>query len=327
MTSTLTLALLPIFLIIALGVLAGLTGRLDNKQVAPLNTLVMDFALPAALFSAVAQTSRHVLATQWSFLLVLTASLLGLWIAIYALQRFVFRLSSGASSVLAISVALPNFAAAGIPLMVAVFGAAGRIEISLAIAIGAVVLSPLTLILLDLDRGLRQAGGRGEAGTQPGAISASIAIRAAVRRVALSPLVIGPCLGVLFACSGLTLPAALARTFTLMGEASAGVALLLTGLVLSRHRPRLTLRVLAAVAISNLVRPALTAALATTLPIGSQMTHAAILLSALPAGFFGLFFALRYGEEINEAASIVAVSTVASVVTLSLAMILTAGMR
>jgi len=316
MIETLAQALLPIFLIIGLGVVAGLSGRIDNRQVASLNTLVMDFALPAAMFAAVAQTTRHDLAAQWSLLLVLTMSLLGLWIVIYWLQRLVFRLSPGASAVIAISVALPNFAAAGIPLLGAVFGHAGRIQVTLAIAIGAVVLSPLTLILLDLERGRRDGG----------KASASGAIIAAARRALLSPLVIVPCLGVLVVLAGIKLPPPVMRSFALLGDASGGVALLLTGLVLSARRPVLTAKILAAVAVANVARPLLTKGLASLLPMSPPMQHASILLAALPAGFFGIFFALRYGEDIGEAASIVAISTIASVVTLSLAMMLTAAM-
>jgi malonate transporter len=54
-------ALVPIFFVLALGYLAGRFKRVDNKRVAELNTLVMEYALPASLFSATLRTLRQAL--------------------------------------------------------------------------------------------------------------------------------------------------------------------------------------------------------------------------------------------------------------------------
>jgi malonate transporter and related proteins len=51
-------ALTPIFLIILLGYFAGASGRIDNKHVTSLNIVVMNFALPAAMFGAVVQAPK-----------------------------------------------------------------------------------------------------------------------------------------------------------------------------------------------------------------------------------------------------------------------------
>jgi predicted permease len=51
-------ALMPVFFVMSLGYFAGARRIIDNQQVASLTVLVMTFALPAALFVGVAQTSR-----------------------------------------------------------------------------------------------------------------------------------------------------------------------------------------------------------------------------------------------------------------------------
>ncbi|CCJ94108.1 FIG00554874: hypothetical protein [Cronobacter malonaticus 681] len=51
MTYVIIHALAPIFVIMLLGFMAGKTKMVDNQNVALLNIFVMDFALPAALFS------------------------------------------------------------------------------------------------------------------------------------------------------------------------------------------------------------------------------------------------------------------------------------
>ena len=52
MTYVIVHALAPIFVIMLLGFWAGKAKMVDNKNVSLLNIFVMDFALPAALFSA-----------------------------------------------------------------------------------------------------------------------------------------------------------------------------------------------------------------------------------------------------------------------------------
>ncbi len=56
MTYVIVHALAPIFVIMLLGFWAGKAKMVDNKNVSLLNIFVMDFALPAALFSATVQT-------------------------------------------------------------------------------------------------------------------------------------------------------------------------------------------------------------------------------------------------------------------------------
>ena len=123
-------ALVPIFAVMALGYFAGWIRDVDNHHVAELNALVMDFALPASLFVATASASRALLLAQWPLLLVFIVSMLALYALSYWMQRRVFGLDSSEASVQAINIALPNYAAAGLPLITAVFGASDTIYVA-----------------------------------------------------------------------------------------------------------------------------------------------------------------------------------------------------
>ncbi len=70
MTEILLDSLLPIFVVMALGYLAGWTRDIDNNHLAALNALVMDFAPPLSLFVATASTPRALLLAQWPLLVV-----------------------------------------------------------------------------------------------------------------------------------------------------------------------------------------------------------------------------------------------------------------
>jgi len=70
MIETILASLVPVFFVMILGFAAGLTKDIDNRNIGSLNALVMDFALPAALFTAMAQTPREAMIGQANLALV-----------------------------------------------------------------------------------------------------------------------------------------------------------------------------------------------------------------------------------------------------------------
>ena len=59
MILTATTGVLPVFFVLALGYFAGRARKFDPDQVAGLNELVLDYALPAMLFVATVKTPRE----------------------------------------------------------------------------------------------------------------------------------------------------------------------------------------------------------------------------------------------------------------------------
>jgi malonate transporter and related proteins len=55
--------------------------------------------------------------------------------------------------------------------------------------------------------------------------------------------------------------------------------------------------------LKNVVHPLLAAGLILALPMDRDTARAALLLCALPSGFFGILFGLRYGLESHVAGS------------------------
>lgn len=110
---------------------------------------------------------------------------------------------------------MPNYAG-GPPLIAAVFGPTDTIFVALAIATASIVLSPLTLAILEFNNAA--ANGQQNFGVVLQAISRSLR----------KPIVLGPVASVLFALLG-----PVSRSFQLIGHSAGGVALFLTGLILS----------------------------------------------------------------------------------------------
>ena len=61
------------------------------------------------------------------------------------------------------------------------------------------------------------------------------------------------------------------------------------------------------------------------LPIDRNTARAAVLLCALPSGFFGVLFGLRYGLESHVAGATLIASSIASILTLPAVLVLTGG--
>ena len=310
-------ALVPIFFVLLLGYLAGRLKRLDNTRVAEMNVLVMEFALPCALFIGTFHTPRAVLIDRWPVVVVLGVGMLIIYGITYLLQRRVFGLNTQEAAVQTLTTSLPNYASCGLPLVAAVFGPSQTVLVAISIACGATIVSPLTLTLLEL----------GKPGGNPSGAGAGVLIGRAMRHALTRPIVAAPILGVVLALLGVTLPAfsdkLLGSSLDLLGRAAGGIALFLTGLILSSQRFEFSGNVLASVLLKNIVHPLVAFGIVKLLPVPPDIARAAVVISAIPSGFFGVLFGLRYGVQSRVAGSTLIASSLLSALTLAAAIYLT----
>jgi malonate transporter len=308
MTETMTIlaSLAPVFLVMALGYWAGHTREFGSHAIGSLNALVMDFALPAALFTAMAQTPRTAVINQAQLALVLLAAMLVAYGVTYFVQARWFGGDRRESALIALTASGPNVGSAGLPIVAALFSKSASISVAVAVAVAAIVVTPLSLLLLE------SADGKG---TNPIAV---------MKKALLKPIVIAPVLGLSCSLAGLPIPPLLESTLTLVGQGASGTALFLTGLVLSAQPFKLSANVGLTVAMKNVLQPLLTALLALPLLDGAE-ARVAVMLMAVPSGAFGVLFAIRYGVASVQIGTMLITSTIASIVTLTAAILLSTG--
>ena len=301
MITLLTNTLFPVFAGLALGYIAGLRKVVDNVNLKSLITFLMTFALPCALFSTISHTSHADLFGQTRLVLVLAV----VYLLTYAAVYFVTRLDSSSDrSVLALTLAFPNATAVGLPLLAAAYGAPGSVACASAIAIGAVTISPITLAIL-------------ESATSPEHHSFAQRLGSSMLKAVKRPVVWSPVLAIIFVLLRITLPTYLDRTLTILGGATAGVALFLTGLVVSAQRFRFTGAMVAAVVAKNIMQPALCLGIAMLLHLPIEATRYVVLICAIPCGFFGIVFGKGFGSSPEVASSSLIASYVVGVFTLA----------
>jgi predicted permease len=133
----------------ALGFFAGWTRDVNNTHVAELNAVVRDLAIPGAIFSVVAQASREILAAQLPLAIILSGSMLVFYGATYLMARYVYKEAPAEAAVQACMTSLPNYAAAGMPLIAALPDGKNVVATAVSIACASIVVSPLTLVILE----------------------------------------------------------------------------------------------------------------------------------------------------------------------------------
>jgi malonate transporter len=307
-------ALLPVFLVLFLGYFAGRRKLVDNKNVSSLNVMLMQFALPFTLFISIAKTPQQVILQNGPLALVLAISLVLVYVIVLLVQIKFYNRSLGEAAVQTLTIAFPNFASIGLPLLLPIFGADAALPVAIAIAVGSVTISPLTLALIELHKGQQQEDAAPVSGTQ----KFIVALKNSVKK----PIFIGPMLGLVLALIGVRLPPLVGVAFGPITAATAGVGLFLTGLMLSAQTIKVESNVVFGVVVKNLLQPLLVFGLVTAFRLPNPIAAQAVLLTAIPSGFFGLVFGAGNGLRPPVSGATLIASSLSALATLSAAIYL-----
>jgi len=320
MTYVILHALAPIFVIMILGYFAGKAKMVDNQNVSLLNVLVMDFALPAALFTATVQTPWAGIIGQSPLILVLTLAMWITYAAIYLICTKVFKKSAQDAAVLTLTVALPNYAALGLPILGSVVGESAGTSLSVAVSIacGSVLMTPFCLLILEREKARLSGETRGSVLTM---------LPILMWRSVKKPIVWGPLLGVILSAIGIKMPDMVLASIKPLGLAATASALFLTGVILSARKLKINGPVLVSCVAKNLIQPFIAWGLVMAFGISGPVAVTAILMIALSAGFFGIVFGNRFGVQSPDAEAALLISSVLCIVTLPLFISLTASIH
>lgn len=112
----------------------------------------------------------------------------------------------------------------------------------------------------------------------------------------------------------------------LIGSTTSGVALFAAGLVTAANRIHMSAEVVGNVIVKMIAQPAVAALLVLMLAVPSPLSREAILMCAIPTSAFSTLLAPRYGVYESESASTLVMTTLAMVVTMPIAIMLTGGL-
>lgn len=300
----------PIFGCIALGYGAVARGIFSQAEMKVFGRFVLNIALPALLFRAVAERDLGEV-MHADYLAVYLAG----GLASIAVSYGWFRLRGtgpARRAVGAMGASCPNSGYVGYPVLLLAFPSLAATALAMNLVIENFILLPICTVLLELSR---PRDGRGVPALAWGVI----------RSVLTRPFVLGLLAGIAVAATGLPLPSGLTRLADMLASSLAGIALFCIGGTLVGLPLRGNWRFGAEVTVGKLVVMPLLTALAVALvpmlsglpPLGPEMRAVVILSAAMPMLGIYTVFAQAYGHE-GIAAIAMLMATSGAFVTLTL---------
>jgi len=328
MLATVLGAVLPMIVTVLLGFVAAWHHDFGSKDAPILNRMVLVYAVPLALFAGTVTTSRAQLSQDIPLVIALCVSIIGLYGVVLLLCRWALRLPMNISALAALTAAAPAVPFVGPAILGDLFGSASAIPISIAsLAINLTVV-PTTLLLLSLNAaegdspGTALSAQRGKsAASRPG--SQLSILTAKLSETIKEPIVWAPVLGFAVVLAGLRIPQIFVHSLSMLGQASGGVALFASGIVLAGAPIKVNGRVLSAVFLKIILQPALVLLAMRWLGYRNPIVNEAVLTTAIPCMPILIMFAVKYHVAEAEAASAVLLSVIGSVITMGIFLLLT----
>lgn len=293
---------LPVFAIIVTGWLAGWLGYLSRSLADALVHFAYNVAMPALLFVTIAQeTARNLL--EWRFLLAFGGGSMLCFVLVFlpVTARAGRDLATG--TIYGMTAAMTNTGFIALPILHSIYGQPAVLPAAVATVFVAVVMFPLTVILLESKR--------------HGASGMSARNFSLVKQIMLNPLVLSTSIGLAWAITGWPIPAPIATYMNLLAAALTPCALFAIGLGLSLEDVRSSLRtsVLLA-AVKLMIMPLIVYGLCVASGLPPLYTIAAVLCAAVPTAKTVYILAGEYKVEEALVAATVSITTLLSVVTL-----------
>jgi malonate transporter len=228
MQSIVLSSLLPVVILIAIGFVACRAGWMRAEATKDLAALVFMVLTPALLFRTM--STVHVEQLDFKPVVAYFVAAIGLFVLLLVLGKATAR-----SAVLALAATFSNTVAIGVPLIGLAYGEAGMVTLLTVISLHALVLLTLATIVLELAVA-RQAAQAASISNTRGAWRRPV--MDALRNGILHPVPLPILVGLLFAQTGLAMPAVLDRPLQLLGNAMGPMSLVLVGVTLSNARSR-----------------------------------------------------------------------------------------
>ena len=297
-------ALVPVVLFIAMGFASARLEWIRASAVKDLSNLVFMVLTPALLFRTMSTVRLEAL--ELGPIGVYFAAAVLVFAATLALQGF-----GTLAAARALAHVFSNTIMIGVPLIGLAFGEAGLVTLFTLISVHALVLLTAATVVFELAAARERAGRPGQA---PQHMLRTVL--QAVQNGILHPVPLPIIAGLLFAQTGLVLPAMVDRPLQLLGQALGPMALLLVGVTLAftrvGHHFKAALRI---ALVKCVLHPLVLAGMGWALGMSGLPLAVLIVASALPVGANVFLFAQRYAVAQDEVTASVAVSTALALVT------------
>lgn len=292
-------AIVPIIVVMLAGYISGKKGIFDGQDAKKFNKVVLDYALPAALFVSIVQADRSMLAADLKLSIISLVVLMLCFMLVYYVFRYCFKNNTQAdAAVSALISGSPTIGFLGFAVLEPIFGTNATVALVVAI-VGIVVNAvgiPVGLALLNA--GEAKSEGKKESAWKP-------VIHALEQPVAWAPI-----LAVILVVCGLKWPAWLSPSFDLIKGANASLAVFSAGITLSAVKIDINWQAVLGSIMKLILMPALVLIAGIIFKMDALNLQMLVVAAALPPAFSGIIIADEYDTYVATGTSSLTLSVI-----------------
>lgn len=300
-------AIVPIVVVMLAGFIAGKKGAFTGEGAKVLNKVVLDFALPAALFVSIVTATREELVEDIKLSLISLIVIMACFMLVYYIYKYAFKQGGANAAIMALISGSPTIGFLGFAVLEPIFDATYGIHaVALVVAIVGIVVNavgiPVGLSLLnsaDAEQAAAKNGGKKPNPWKP-------VIHALCQPVAWAPI-----LAVIFVVIGIPWDGEyLNPSFDLIKKANASVAVFAAGITLSSIKFSFNWQMVMGAILKMFVMPLALLVVGIIFKMSEGNLMMMVISGALPPAFSGIIIADEYNTYVGTGTSSLALSVI-----------------
>lgn len=295
-------AIVPIIVVMLAGFIAGKKGAFSGDDAKKFNKVVLDFALPAALFVSIVQASRKMLVKDLKLTIVSIVGIMFCFLLVYFIFKYCFKKNTGAdAAVSALISGSPTIGFLGFAVLEPIFGTTPAVALVVAI-VGIVVNAigiPVGLSLMNASLEKQK----------PDSAKKQSAWKPVIHALK-QPVAWAPILAVIWVVAGIPWPKELSPSFNLIAKANASMAVFSAGIVLSTIKFQINWQVILGSIMKMVLMPAVVLALGLLCRMDPENLKMLVVAAVLPPAFSGIIIADEYNTYVADGTSSLTLSVI-----------------
>ena len=300
---TIVSLLLPFFGVIGLGYFAGIMRWISPEGVGGINAFVIRLAMPCLIIKVIAESSIADI-LNWRFLVAYISAELIIYAVALWITLTVFKRSLAEGAILGLAAAWGNVGYMGIALAASLFDASDAVPALLATAADMVVVTGLTIILVEYDR-------------NAGSLALGRLVGDLSFKLLTHPFIITIILGLFLSFTKIGIPSVLQASVNFIAGAAGPAALFAIGASLA-VRPLKGERseIIGPIILKLIALPLIFLGFAVLLELDRGLLITGLILTALPTAGNVFVIAEQYDSAVQRVSAIILVSTLLSIASL-----------
>ena len=302
-THVILYAIVPILVIMLVGFVSGKRGVFSGEDAKKFNKVVLDYALPAALFVSIVQSTREMLVRDLKLTIISTVGIMLCFMIVYFVFKYCFKKNTGAdAAVSALISGSPTIGFLGFAVLEPIFGT--NPSVALVVAIVGIVVNAigipvgLSLMNASLEKTDPSPKGKHQSAWEP------------VLHALEQPVAWAPILAVIWVVAGIPWPTELSPSFDLMAKANASMAVFSAGITLSAIKLQINWQAVLGSILKMVMMPAVILIMGLVFRMDPENLKMLVVACALPPAFSGIIIADEYNTYVATGTSSLTLSVI-----------------